>query len=173
VIDSQPLTDCIGVRALAIGLRDRAVMALFLTHSAVRVENIVAMQVRDYYLLGDRRWIRLMADGVERLEPVDGRLETYIDEYLAVVRIEDDPSSPLFRHLLRDGKVTPRPLWPAFVRRIIRKRVRQQEAARMGPRARGLPAPLQPRAEKSPSSEVSENFTKRPLNAGRRNRKMP
>jgi hypothetical protein len=123
VADFEWLLDRISLRLLATGLRDRAVIALLLTHTSATIEGIVAMQVRDYYRLGDRRWVRLMAHGVERFEPVDPGLEAYIDEYLAVVRIEDDPSGPLFRHLLRDGKVTSRSMSPIYVGRMIRRRV--------------------------------------------------
>jgi hypothetical protein len=93
------------------------------------------MRVQDYYRIGDRSWVRLLANGVERLEPVDGKLETYLDEYLAVVRIEDDPNSPLFRHLLDNGKVTPRPMSLAYVGRMIRRRVRSTRRSEAGSRA--------------------------------------
>jgi hypothetical protein len=132
VINFERLMDRISVRTLAAGLRDRAIIALLLTHSAARIEDILTMRVQDYYRIGDRRWVRLLANGVERLEPVDSRLETYLDEYLAVVRIDDDPSSPLFRHLLDNGIVTPRPMSPAYVRRMIRRRVTSTKAQRGG-----------------------------------------
>jgi site-specific recombinase XerD len=135
--DFERLMDRISIRTLAAGLRDRAIIALLLTHSAARVEDIIKMRVQDYYRTGDRRWVRLLANGVERLEPLEGKLEAYLDEYLAVVRIDDDPSSPLFRRLLDNGKVTSRRLSAAYVSRMIRRRVTSTRRSEAGSRASG------------------------------------
>lgn len=76
---------------LSIGaLRNRSIIELLVTTTAT-VSQISAMQVQDYRRVGGRAWVRLVTDNdVERMEPIDDQLETYLDEYIAVARIADE-----------------------------------------------------------------------------------
>ena len=83
--------------ATAIGLRDRALIAL-LIYTFARVSAAVGMNVGDYYPQGKRWWVRLHEKGGKQHEmPAHHLLETYMDEYLAETGIADDKVSPLFR----------------------------------------------------------------------------
>src|SRR5258708_36572295 len=93
--EAQRLIDDFEPRTIA-NLRDRAIIGI-MGYAQAPVDDVIAMQVRDYYSLGDRRWVRLWENGIERHEIVDRRLEPHIDAYLAVAAIADAPRSPLFR----------------------------------------------------------------------------
>jgi hypothetical protein len=117
--DSDRLMDRLSVELLAGKLCDRAIVGLLLRTRAT-VPDIVAMQVRDYHREGDRSWVRLLTVSGFELEPIDRRTQAYIDEYLAVVQIEDAPESPLFRHLPDTGTITSRPTSVSHVRQLVR-----------------------------------------------------
>jgi site-specific recombinase XerD len=104
---------------LSIGaLRNRSIVELLVTTTAT-VSQISAMQVQDYRRIGGRAWVRLVTDNdAERIEPIDDRLETYLDEYIAVARIADEPATPLFRYLRAD-KVSRRGMTPRHVSDVI------------------------------------------------------
>jgi hypothetical protein len=92
----QRLIDEIEPRTLA-NLRDRAIIAV-IGYAWTPLHAVLAMRVRDYYWLGDCRWVRLVDRGTERRELATRRLQNYMDEYLAAAAgIEDEPDSPLFR----------------------------------------------------------------------------
>jgi len=97
--EAQRLIDDFEPRNIA-NLRDRAIIGI-MGYAQASADAVIAMQVRDYYALGDRRWVRLWEDGIERHEIVDRRLEPHIDAYLAAAAIADEPRSPLFRSTLR------------------------------------------------------------------------
>jgi len=82
-------------------LRNRAIVELLLSTTAT-ASQIAVMQVQDYQRVGGRALVRLMAEGVERIEPVDGPLATYLDEYIAAARIGHEPTTLLFRYLRAD-----------------------------------------------------------------------
>jgi site-specific recombinase XerD len=96
--EAQRLIDGLELRTIA-DLRDRAIIGI-MGYAQAPVDAVTKMQVRDYYALGDRCWVRLRANGIERYEIVDRRIEPYIDAYLAAAAIADQPLSPLFRVIL-------------------------------------------------------------------------
>lgn len=101
--EAQRLIDAIEVRTIA-GLRDRAIIGI-MGYAQASVDSVISMQVRDYYSLGDRRWVWLRENGIERYEIVDRRLEPHIDAYLAAAAIAaDEPRSPLFRTTLQHSR---------------------------------------------------------------------
>src|SRR5204862_1373363 len=106
--DADRLLDRLNIKILAGKLCDRAIVGLLLRTRAT-VADIVAMQVRDYHRAGDRSWVQILTASGLALEPIDRRTQAYIDEYLAVVPIEEAPESPLFRHVLDTGTITARP----------------------------------------------------------------
>src|SRR6266480_1537654 len=97
--DSDRLLDRLSLKLLAGKLRDRAIVGLLLRTNAT-VPDILAMQVRDNQSAGERSMFRILTAIGLALEPIDHRTQAYIDEYLAVVRIDEAPESSLFRHVL-------------------------------------------------------------------------
>lgn len=80
-----------------VGLRDRALISL-MVYSFARVSAVVNMQVKDYYVIGKRYWIRLNEKGGKFHQvPVHHNAEQYLDEYIEAAGIKDQPKSPLFR----------------------------------------------------------------------------
>jgi site-specific recombinase XerD len=80
-----------------MGVRDRALIGV-LIYSFARVSAAVSMRVEDYFPQGKRWWLRLHEKGGKHHEmPVHHILEEYLDSYIAVAGIKDEPKSPLFR----------------------------------------------------------------------------
>ena len=80
-----------------VGLRDRALISL-MVYSFARVSAVVNMQVKDYYAIGKRYWIRLNEKGGKFHQvPVHHNAEQYLDEYIEAAGIKDQLKSPLFR----------------------------------------------------------------------------
>jgi hypothetical protein len=86
------------------------------------VEAVIAMRVADYYTFADRHWLRLNQNGAERHVLVDSRLEPYIDAYLAIAGVVDEPLSPLFRLTVsgRHDRITARQITRQHVLSLIK-----------------------------------------------------
>jgi site-specific recombinase XerD len=108
-----------------MGLRDRALIAL-MAYTFARVSAATAMKVEDYFVQGRRSWVRLYEKGGKRHEvPAHHNLDTYIEEYLKVARLQDDPKGFLFRTVAgKTGRLTPLPLSQADAYRMIRRRAK-------------------------------------------------
>jgi site-specific recombinase XerD len=99
------------------GLRDRALIGV-MTYTFARVNAVLQMRVRDYFVQGRRGWVRLHEKcGKEHEVPCHHKLEQYLDEYIAAAGLASDPDGPLFR---TTGRKTGK-----------RQRMWQQDAYRM------------------------------------------
>ena len=79
------------------GLRDRALIGV-MTYTFARVNAVLQMKVKDYFVQGRRGWVRLHEKGGKEHEvPCHHTLEKYLDEYIAAAGIAGDPDGPLFR----------------------------------------------------------------------------
>jgi site-specific recombinase XerD len=108
-IDARRLLDSIAISTL-MGLRDRALIALMI-FSFARVSAAISMNVEDYYLIGEQRWIRLQEKGGRHHEmPAHHELETFTDSYLQGAQLVGQIGSPLFRACGRKGDLSQRPL---------------------------------------------------------------
>jgi site-specific recombinase XerD len=108
-----------------IGLRDRALIAsMFFTFA--RVGAVVAMDVEDYYVQGNRGWLRLQEKGGKQHDmPAHHTLEAYLDEYVKAAGIAEDRKGPLFRSAPGTGNTLTRNyLKTADVWRMIRRRAK-------------------------------------------------
>jgi integrase/recombinase XerD len=66
-----------------VGLRDRALIAV-MVYSFARINAVLEMKVRDYFVQGRRGWVRLHEKGGKEHEvPCHHNLELYLDEYIA------------------------------------------------------------------------------------------
>ena len=80
-----------------IGLRDRALIGV-MVYTFARVNAVIGMKVKDYFIQGRRGWVRLHEKGGKEHEvPCHHTLEKLLDEYLAAAGIGGDPEGPLFR----------------------------------------------------------------------------
>ena len=74
-----------------IGLRDRALIGV-MVYTFARVNAVLQMKVRDYFVQGRRGWVRLHEKGGKEHEvPCHHNLEQYLDEYIAAAGIAGDP----------------------------------------------------------------------------------
>lgn len=108
-----------------MSLRDRALIAL-MTYTFARVSAATAMKVEDYFAQGRRSWVRLYEKGGKRHEvPAHHNLDAYIEAYIKVAGLHDDPKGYLFRTVAgKTGRFTPLPLSQADVYRMIRRRAK-------------------------------------------------
>jgi integrase/recombinase XerD len=75
-------------------------VALFtpMPKAAARINAVIQMKVRDYFVQGRRGWVRLHEKGGRaHALPCHHNLEQYLDEYIAAAGIAGDPDGPLFR----------------------------------------------------------------------------
>jgi site-specific recombinase XerC len=80
-----------------IGLRDRALIGS-MVYAFARVNAVLQMKVKDYFVQGRRGWVRLQErGGKEHAVTCHHNLEQYLDEYIAAAGIAKDPEGPLFR----------------------------------------------------------------------------
>jgi site-specific recombinase XerD len=109
-----------------IGLRDRALISTMI-YTFARVNAVLQMQVRDYFVQGRRGWVRLHEKGGKEHEvPCHHNLEQYLDEYLAAAGIAGDPDGPLFRTAAgKTGTLTGRGMWQQDAYRMIQRRMRR------------------------------------------------
>jgi hypothetical protein len=118
--EAQRLIETIQPQSI-VGLRDRALIGV-MGYAWARADVVVAMQVRDYYRVGDRYWVRLRENGAERHEIVDRELEPHIDRYLMAAQIINEPRSPLFRATLSGTeRIGPRTVRRSYVLALIKK----------------------------------------------------
>jgi site-specific recombinase XerD len=108
-----------------LGLRDRALIGL-MVYTFARVSAAISMTTADYFAEGKRWWIRLYEKGgKEHVVPAHHSLEAYVDAYLqgAGLSVARD-SSPLFRTIDREGRLTDRQMTRSDALRMIKRRVR-------------------------------------------------
>jgi site-specific recombinase XerD len=104
-----------------IGLRDRALIGT-MVYTFARVNAVLDMKVKDYFIQGRRGWVRLHEKGGKEHEvPCHHTLERFLDEYIAAAGIASDADGPLFRSV---GRKTGRgeALWQQDVYRMIQRR---------------------------------------------------
>jgi hypothetical protein len=102
-------------------LRDHAVIGV-LRYANASVDAVITLRIRDYYSVGDRRWLRIVQDGIERHALVDVKLEYLIDKYLFAAGIKNDLHTPLFRSTLSgSGKISNRSIHRSHVSRLARQ----------------------------------------------------
>lgn len=122
--DARRLLERIDATTL-VGLRDRAFIGL-MVYSFARVGAAVAMEVRDFYPVGRRWWVRLHEKGGKRHElPAHHNLEAWLHDYIAAAGIAEQPRSPLFRSALgRTGRLTERGLQARNALDLVQRRAR-------------------------------------------------
>lgn len=135
--EARELLDSIGIvkkvrkngaeteQTLLLGLRDRALIAV-MVYTFARVNAVLQMKVRDYFVQGRRGWVRLHEKGGKEHEvPCHHNLEQYLDEYIAAAGIAGDPDGPLFRTAAgKTGALTGNALWQQDAYRMIQRRTR-------------------------------------------------
>jgi site-specific recombinase XerD len=106
-----------------VGLRDRALIAV-MVYSFARINAVLEMKVRDYFVQGRRGWVRLHEKGGKEHEvPCHHNLEAYLDEYIATADIARDTDGPLFRTAAgKTGELTCNPMWQQDAYRMIQRR---------------------------------------------------
>jgi Site-specific recombinase XerD len=118
--EARALLDAIDTASLT-GLRDRALIGV-MVYTFARVNAVISMKVKDYFIQGRRGWVRLHEKGGKEHEvPCHHTLEKFLDEYLAAASIVGDEEGPLFRSV---GRKTGRTeaLWQQDVYRMIQRR---------------------------------------------------
>ena len=86
--DGQPESE----EPALVGLRDRALIAV-MVYSFARINAVLEMKVRDYFVQGRRGWVRLHEKGGKEHEvPCHHKLEQYLDEYIAAAGLAGDPN---------------------------------------------------------------------------------
>jgi len=127
LLDSIEITKTItlsGVRSQIpdiTGLRDRALIGV-MVYTFARVNAVLQMKVRDYFVQGRRSWVRLHEKGGKEHElPCHHNLEKYIDEYIAAAGVAGDLDGPLFR---TTGRKTgqQQEMWQQDAYRMIQRR---------------------------------------------------
>jgi integrase len=75
-----------------IGLRDRALIGA-MVYTFARVNAVLQMKVKDYFVQGRRGWVRLHEKGGKEHEvPCHHNLEQYLDEYIAAAGMPPSPA---------------------------------------------------------------------------------
>jgi integrase/recombinase XerD len=98
--EARQLIDSIDTSSIT-GLRDRALIGV-MVYSFARVSAVVGMDVKDFYAIGKRSWIRLNEKGGKHHEvPAHHNAVEYLDAYITAAAISDSKSSPLFRTVVR------------------------------------------------------------------------
>jgi integrase/recombinase XerD len=118
--EARALLDAIPTSTL-IGLRDRALIGV-MVYTFARVNAVIGMKVKDYFIQGRRGWVRLHEKGGKEHEvPCHHMLEKLLDEYLAAAGIVGDPEGPLFR---TTGRKTgqAQAMWQQDAYRMIQRR---------------------------------------------------
>jgi integrase len=118
--EARALLDSIEVTTL-IGLRDRALIGV-MVYTFARVNVVIGMKVKDYFIQGRRGWVRLHEKGGNEHEvPCHHTLEQLIDTYIGVAGVAGDSEGPLFR---TTGRKTgqAQAMWQQDVYRMIQRR---------------------------------------------------
>ena len=118
--EARALLDAIDTSTL-VGMRDRALIGT-MVYTFARVNAVLEMKVKDYFIQGRRGWVRLHEKGGKEHEvPCHHTLERFLDDYIAAAGIGGDTDSPLFRSV---GQKTGRgeAMWQQDVYRMIQRR---------------------------------------------------
>lgn len=88
-----------------IGLRDRAFISVML-FSFARVTAVTNMTLADYYTQGKRSFFRMTDKGSKYHQvPAHHKAVDWLDEYIEAAGIEGETDKPLFRSMIRKGKL--------------------------------------------------------------------
>jgi integrase/recombinase XerD len=118
--EARALLDAFDITTLT-GLRDRALIGV-MVFTFARVNAVIAMKMKDYFVQGRRGWVRLHEKGGKEHEvPCHHTLERYLDEYIASAGIAAEPDAPLFQSTGRKTGQT-HPLWQQDAYRMIQRR---------------------------------------------------
>jgi integrase len=106
-----------------IGLRDRALIGA-MVYTFARVNAVLQMKVRDYFVQGRRRWVRLHEKGGKEHEvPCHHNLTQLLDDYIEAAGIAGDLDGPLFRTAAgKTGALTGNAMWQQDAYRMIQRR---------------------------------------------------
>jgi site-specific recombinase XerD len=118
--EARTLLDAIDITSLT-GLRDRALIGV-MVYTFARVNAVIEMKVKDYFIQARRGWVRLHEKGGKEHEvPCHHTLEKFLDEYIARAGIAGDAEGPLFR---TTGRKTgdAHSMWQQDVYRMIQRR---------------------------------------------------
>ena len=118
--EARALLDAIDTNTL-VGMRDRALIGT-MVYTFARVNAVLEMKVKDYFIQGRRGWVRLHEKGGKEHEvPCHHTLERFLDDYIAAADIAGENDGPLFRSV---GRKTGRgeALWQQDVYRMIQRR---------------------------------------------------
>jgi integrase len=149
-----------------MGLRDRALIAL-MAYTFARVGAALAMKVEDYFIQGRRGWVRLHEKGGKRHElPAHHNLDEYIEGYIKVAGLHDDPKGLLFRTVAgKTGWLTALPLSQADAYRMIRRRAKgagiQTKIGNHTFRATGITAYLKNRGKLEIAQQIAAHESSR------------
>src|SRR5438874_203311 len=135
--EAQRLIDGIEPSTLA-SLRDRAIIGV-MGYAWASLDAALGLRVRDYYVVGDRHWLRLIDNGAERYELVDGRLKPLIDVYLAAAGIGSEPHTLMFQSIAPPQRVNGR----SVPRRVIVELIRSFRIGDYSAEGRYQPMPSQ------------------------------
>jgi site-specific recombinase XerD len=103
-----------------VGLRDRALIAV-MVYTFARVNAVLQMKVKDYFVQRRRGWVRLHENGKEHEVPCHHNLEQYLNAYIETAGLASDPDGLLFRTTGRKtGKQHPMKQQDAY--RMIQRR---------------------------------------------------
>ena len=118
--ETRSLLDGIDAGSL-VGLRDRALLSV-MVYSFARVSAVVGMRRQDYFLQGNRGWLRLHEKGGKRHDvPAHHRAEAAVEAYLAAGGIEE-AKAPLFQSVDRSRRLSGRSLTRRVVLAMIKRR---------------------------------------------------
>ncbi len=122
--EARGLFDSIPPTSL-VGLRDRALIGV-MTYTFARINAVVELKGKDYYVQGRRGWIHLREKGGKEHDvPCHHTLERFLDEYIATAKIEGQAEAPLFRTLAgRTGELTPNALSQQDAYRMVQRRAK-------------------------------------------------
>ena len=107
------------------GLRDKALIGV-MAFSFARINAAVGMNVEDYYREGLKQWnFRFLEKGgQDRAVAAHHKAQEFLDAYLEVAGIGNQPKSPLFRSLNRKRQLTERRLHPQEALAMVKRRAR-------------------------------------------------
>ena len=95
-----------------------------MVYTFARINAVLQMKVRDYFVQGRRGWVRLHEKGGKEHEvPCHHNLEQLLDEYIAAAGIAGAPEAPLFRTAAgKTGQLTGNSMWQQDAYRMIQRR---------------------------------------------------
>ena len=83
--------------------RDRALIAI-MAYSLFRISAVTKLRVQDYQMRGNLRWIVAIEKRTKVHEmPVHEVLQHYLDEYIMVTGLSEQPEAPLFQGSVPNG----------------------------------------------------------------------